>query len=228
MLGETRLMPQLEERLLGSVRFAEEEVSPEMPPDYPDEALRGKRVLYEVEVVSVSEPELPDLDEEFIGKLGVESGSMDDLRSNVRLTLERELRQVCEDHKRRALLDQLLDANPGPGAEVAGGSGSRTGPRGAARSASASPLDPEAGEEAEEPPELPEETPELRAAAEQRVRLQLLVSELAAREEITPDPAEAQRAVADAGFGSARPGGGDAGAGRQPRADRQSARQAAR
>ena len=185
MLGETRLMPQLEERLLGLSASQKKKFRLKMPPDYPDEALRGKRVLYEVEVVSVSEPQLPELDEEFIGKLGVESGSIDDLRSNVRLTLERELRQVCEEHKRRALLDQLLEANPGPAPkslvdqEVEQARESLRPPP--------PPPDPEAGEEAEEPPELPEETPEMRAAAEQRVRLQLLISELAAREEITPD-----------------------------------------
>ena len=185
MLGETRLMPQLEERLLGLSASQKKKFRLKMPPDYPDEALRGKRALYEVEVVSVSEPELPDLDEEFIGKLGVESGSMDDLRSNVRLTLERELRQVCEDHKRRALLNQLLDANQGPAPKSL--VDQEVEQARAALHPPPPPLDPEAGEEAEEPPELPEETPELRAAAEQRVRLQLLVSELAAREEITPD-----------------------------------------
>ncbi|MDE0489733.1 MAG: hypothetical protein OXI07_11145, partial [Gammaproteobacteria bacterium] len=49
------------------------------------------------------------------------------------------------------------------------------------------PADPDGEQEAEEPPDLPEEMPGMRAAAEQRVRLQLLINELAAREEIAPD-----------------------------------------
>ena len=191
MLGETRLMPQLAERLIGLSASRKKRFRLKLPPDYPDESLRGKRVLYEVEVLSVSEPSLPDLDEEFVKALGVESGSADDLRTNVRSTLERELKSVCEDHKRQTLFDQLLAANPGltpksmvdedveqalaamrppPAADTQG--------------------DPESGESqavAEEPQDQPEETPEMRAAAERRVRLQLLISELAAREKIAPD-----------------------------------------
>ena len=183
MLGETRLMPQLEERLVGLSASQKKKFRLKMPPEYPDEALRGKRVLYEVEVVSVAEPSLPDLDEEFIRKLGVDSGAVEDLRSNVRETLERELGSVCEDHKRQALFDQLLSANPGltPKSLV------DQDVEQARAAMSPPPPDPDSEDEAGEPPELPEELPGMRAAAEQRVRLQLLVSELAAREEIAPD-----------------------------------------
>ena len=185
MLGETRLMPQLLDRLVGLSASRKKKFRLKMPTGYPDEALRGKRVLYEVEVVSVSEPSLPDLDGEFIGKLGVESGAIEDLRSNVRATLERELESVCEDHKRQALFDQLLSANPGltPKSLV----DQDVEQARAAMRPPPPPPDPEGEEEPAQPPELPEETPEMRAAAERRVRLQLLINELAAREEIAPD-----------------------------------------
>ena len=185
MLGETRLMPQLLDRLVGLSASRKKKFRLKMPPGYPDEALRGKRVLYEVEVVSVSEPSLPDLDGEFINKLGVESGAIEDLRSNVRATLERELESVCEDHKRQALFDQLLSANPGltPKSLV----DQDVEQARAAMRPPPPPPDPEGEEEPAQPPELPEETPEMRAAAERRVRLQLLINELAAREDIAPD-----------------------------------------
>lgn len=187
MLGETRLMPQLEERLVGLSASRKKKFRLKMPPDYPDETLRGKRVLYEVEVVSVSVPTLPDLDQEFIGKLGVENGSIEELRSNVRATLERELQSVCEDHKRQALFDQLLSANPGLTPRTLVDQDVEQA-RAAMRPPPAPP-DPDDEDEDEdvEPPELPEETPEMRAAAEQRVRLQLLISELAARKQIAAD-----------------------------------------
>ena len=114
MLGETRLMPGLKERLMRLSASRKKKFRLKMPADYPDESLRGKRVLYEVEVVGLSEPELPDLDEEFVRKLGVESGSVDDLRANVKATLERELNSVRDSHRRQSLFDQLLAANAGP------------------------------------------------------------------------------------------------------------------
>ena len=185
MLGETRLMPQLEERLTGLSASQKKKFRLKLPPDYSDETLRGKRVLYQVEVVSVSEPSLPGLDEEFIRKLGVESGSIEDLRSNVRDTLERELESVRADHKRGALFDQLLGANPGPTPRSLVDQDVEQARQ--AMRPPPPPQDPDGEEEAGEPPELPEETPEMRAAAEQRVRLQLLITELAAREKIAPD-----------------------------------------
>ena len=191
MLGETRLMPRLAARLVGLSAAQKKRFRLRLPPDYPEESLRGKRVLYEVEVLSVSAPSLPDLDEEFVKALGVESGSVEDLRTNVRSTLERELQSVCEDHKRQVLFDQLLAANPGltPKSVVDQDieqalAAMRPPPAGDTEG------DQESGDsqgQPEESQDQPEETPEMRAAAERRVRLQLLISELAAREKILPD-----------------------------------------
>lgn len=182
MLGETRLMPQLAERLTGLSASQKKRFRLKMPPDFPQQSVRGKRVLYEVEVVSVSETSLPDLDEDFVKTLGVESGAVEDLRGNVRETLERELQAVCEDHRRQSLFDQLLAANPGPS------------PRSMVdqdiEQTLAAMRPPPADGDAAEPedtPDPPEETPGMRAASERRVRLRLLIAELAAQENIAPD-----------------------------------------
>ncbi len=184
MLGETRLMPQLLERLIGLSASKKKKFRLKMPAEYPTESLRGKRVLYEVEVVSVSQAALPDLDEEFVKKLGVESGSVDDLRSNVWSTLERELKSVLEDHRRQTLFDQLLTANPGltPKCLV-----DQDVEQALASMRRPPPPEAEEGEEQPQPEPGPEETPEMRAAAERRIRMQLLLSELAAREKIAAD-----------------------------------------
>lgn len=205
MLGETRLMPGLKERLMRLSASQKKKFRLKMPADYPDESLRGKRVLYEVDVVGLSEPELPAVDEEFVRALGVESGSVEDLRANVQVTLERELNSVRESHRRQALFDQLLEANAGPSpkslvdqdieqmlagmrpppAEDAGEEGEAQ----KAQEAQDAEEDGEAQEvqEAEQESEMPQETPEMRESSERRVRLRLLLAELAAREKISPD-----------------------------------------
>ena len=188
MLGETRLMPLLLERLIGLSASQKKKFRLKMPVEYPEETVRRKRVLYEVEVLSVSEPSLPDLDEEFVKKLGVESGTIDDLRSDVRSTLERELTSVKEDHKRQSLFEQLLSANPGltpkclVDQDIEQALAAMRPPAAAEADNGGDQQEPEGGAE-----DLPEETPEMRAAAERRIRMQLLISELAAREKITPD-----------------------------------------
>ena len=187
MLGETRLMPRLKERLMSLSPSRKKKFRLKMPGDYPDESLRGKRVLYEVEVVGLSEPELPALDEEFVRKLGVESGSVEDLRANVQASLERELNSVRESHRRQTLFDQLLEANAGPAPKSLVDQDVEQMLAGMRPPPSA---DAEEEGEAQEPPdesEMPQETPEMRAASERRVRLRLLLAELASREKISPD-----------------------------------------
>ena len=184
MLGETRLMPQLQDRLIGLSASQKKKFRLKLPAEYPQESLRGKRVLYQVDVVSVSSPVLRDLDEEFVRELGIESGSADDLRSNVRSTLERELASVLEEHKRQLLFEQLLAANPGLVPRCLVDEDVKQ------ALAAMRPAPPDEGEEGGEQPEAepePEETPEMRAVAERRVRMRLLITELAMREEIAPD-----------------------------------------
>ena len=187
MLGETRLMPQLKERLMRLSASQKKKFRLKMPADYPEESLRGKRVLYEVEVTGLSEPMLPALDEAFVRKLGVESGSTEELRDNVRTSLERELKSLSESHRRQSLFDQLLAANEGPTPKSLVDQDVEQ-----MLASMRPPPSPESeGAEGEEEPggvgDQPEETPEMRAAAERRVRLQLLVAELATREKINPD-----------------------------------------
>ena len=191
LLGDTRLMPRLKERLMGLSASRKKKFRLKMPADYPDESLRGKRVLYEVEVVGLSEPELPDVDEEFVRNLGVESGSVEDLRANVQATLERELNSARESHKRQTLFDRLLEANAGPTPRSLVDqdieqmlAGMRPPPSEDAEEEEGEAQD---ARETQQESEMPQETPEMRAASERRVRLRLLLAELAAREKISPD-----------------------------------------
>ncbi len=184
MLGETRLMPALKERLMRLPVSQKRKFRLRMPPDYPQESLRGKRVLYEVEVLGLSEPALPDLDEEFARKLGVDSGSVEDLRANVRTSLENELKSASAAHRRQALFDQLLEANQGPAPKSLV---DRDVEQILADMRPPPAVQTEGAEGPGQSPEQIQETPEIRAAAERRVRLHLLVAELAAREGIRPD-----------------------------------------
>ena len=186
MLGETRLMPQLQDRLIGLSASQKKKFRLKLPADYPQESLRGKRVLYQVEVVAVSTPALRDLDDEFVRELGIESGSADDLRSNVRSSLERELASVLEEHKRRLLFEQLLAANPGLAPKCLVDEDVEQALAQMRRPPPEKEAEEDGGEQPEAEPE-PEETPEMRAAAERRIRMQLLITELAAREKIVPD-----------------------------------------
>lgn len=88
------------------------ETSLKFPDDYREDALAGKKADVELEVISVSERAVPEVDEEFIKSFGIESGELDDLRKEVRANLERELKQAKTSLAKVTLINALIDAHP--------------------------------------------------------------------------------------------------------------------
>ncbi len=81
------------------------------PDEYGDPQLAGVKVSVELEVKSVQRSELPEIDEEFIKSFAVESGVMDDLRTEVRGNLERELNQATNSFLKTQLVGRLLEVH---------------------------------------------------------------------------------------------------------------------
>ena len=55
---------------------------------------------------------MPEIDEDFIKSFGIESGEIEDLRSEVRNNLERELKQARTSLAKMNLVNALIDAHP--------------------------------------------------------------------------------------------------------------------
>ena len=82
------------------------------PENYRESALAGKAAEVELTVKSISETEIPEVDEEFIRSFGVESGTIDDLRTEIRANLERELKQARNSVMKVNLIDSLIENHP--------------------------------------------------------------------------------------------------------------------
>ena len=66
-------------------------------------------MTFEVSVNSVSEPVIPEIDEEFVKSLGVESGNSDDLREEVKSNMTNELEQKVNGLIKERVMDVLVD-----------------------------------------------------------------------------------------------------------------------
>jgi trigger factor len=80
------------------------------PEHYGDEKLAGNKAKVELEVMKVQRAEMPEIDEEFIQSFAIESGSIDDLRSEVKGNLERELDQATKSFLKAQLINALLES----------------------------------------------------------------------------------------------------------------------
>ena len=81
------------------------------PEQYGDPLLAGKKASVELEVIQVQRADKPEIDEEFIRSFAVESGSVDDLRTEVKGNLERELDQATKSYLKAQLVKSLLETH---------------------------------------------------------------------------------------------------------------------
>jgi trigger factor len=112
VLGEKRMLPQLEEGLLGLSAGEEKTVEVDFPADYRARELAGKRANFKVAVKAVDAPALPELDEEFCKSFGVTEGGLPKLREDVAANMRRELDQTLRNRNKSAVMEKLYQANP--------------------------------------------------------------------------------------------------------------------
>ena len=112
ILGEGRMLAQLEQGLMGAAAGETRELGVDFPADYRATELVGKHATFKVEVKSVEEPALPTLDEEFCKSFGVTEGGLAQLRQDVAANMRRELDQALRNRNKTAVMEKLYQANP--------------------------------------------------------------------------------------------------------------------
>ena len=112
VLGEGRMLPELEQGLVGAAAGDHRDISVNFPADYRATELAGKLATFSTEIKNVEEPALPELDEEFCKTFGVTEGGIPKLREDVAANMRRELEQTLRNRNKTAVMQKLYEANP--------------------------------------------------------------------------------------------------------------------
>ncbi len=112
VLGSGQMIEGFEEPLEGATAGETREVEVTFPDDYHAKQLAGKKALFKVTVKSVSEPVLPEVDEELARSFGVQEGGVEGFYKSVRENLQRELDQRVRARLKEQVIDALLELNP--------------------------------------------------------------------------------------------------------------------
>ncbi|MDH5633869.1 MAG: trigger factor [Gammaproteobacteria bacterium] len=110
VLGSGSMIEGFEAGIKGAKPDETVNVDVTFPADYRAENLAGKKAQFEITVKTVSEPELPPLDDEFAKELGIDGG-VEQMKSDVRDNLERERKQRERNLLRNKVLETLLKVN---------------------------------------------------------------------------------------------------------------------
>ena len=110
ILGESGLLPEFEEGLKNQSARIEKTISARFPTDYGVTALAGKVAEFAIKIKEVAKPRLPQLNEDFINKFGLEEATEKAFRTQIGKNLEREAETRIDTILKEAVFNALLNA----------------------------------------------------------------------------------------------------------------------
>ena len=110
-LGAKRFIEGFEDGLIGAKAGDKRVLKLKFPDEYGNEALAGKETEFEVDVKTVNELVLPELDSELFATLGVTDGGLEEFRAEISKNMERESEQATLTRVKESVMDKLYQAN---------------------------------------------------------------------------------------------------------------------
>jgi trigger factor len=111
-IGSAQVMKEFEDALLGAKAGETREADATFNADHPNKDLAGKRAHFTIQIGKVEEQSPAHFDEDFARSFGIADGNLDNLRSEVRANMERELNEAIRQKMRAQVLDGLYSSNP--------------------------------------------------------------------------------------------------------------------
>ena len=111
VLGSGSMIPGFEDGLTGLKAGEEKDLKLTFPENYQAENLAGQEVLFKIKVNKVSEPELPELNDEFFEQFDVKEGGVEAFRKEVTNNMKRELDSAIKAKVKDQVMDGLSANN---------------------------------------------------------------------------------------------------------------------
>lgn len=108
-LGSGQMIPGFEKAIVGGKAGEDMEIEVTFPEDYHNEDLAGKPAKFDIKIHKVEEAQLPELDQEFFKRFGIEADDEAAFREEVKKNMERELKQAVSNKVKNDVVDGLLE-----------------------------------------------------------------------------------------------------------------------
>ncbi|OZB87318.1 MAG: trigger factor [Thiotrichales bacterium 12-47-6] len=110
VLGSGRMIPGFEDGILGMKAGEQKVIDVTFPEGYQAAHLAGKTAQFDIKVNSVQETQLPEVDEEFIKTFGVDAGTVEAFREDVKKNLSRQVNLSLIKQNKDNVMHALLAA----------------------------------------------------------------------------------------------------------------------
>lgn len=111
VIGSGAMIPGFEDGIIGAAKDTEIEIKVTFPEDYGHNELAGKEATFKITVTKIMSGTLPEVNEEFIKKFGVNEGGVDAFKKDIKDNMVRELERRIGVLNRETLFDKLLEVN---------------------------------------------------------------------------------------------------------------------
>lgn len=108
ILGESNMIEGFEAPIYGMKTGGKKTFTVQFPEDYSNEKLAGKETEFDVELKKLEAGTLPDIDQEFLTKLGI-SGPVESFRDEIKSSLEGEVKKQVLTQSKQAVMQLLLE-----------------------------------------------------------------------------------------------------------------------
>lgn len=110
VLGEGRMLPEFEAATLG-LKVGESKTFPlPFPEDYHGKDVAGKTAEFTITLNKLEWAHMPEVDAEFAKSLGIEDGSVEKMREDIKTNLQREVNARIKARNKEAVMDALVKA----------------------------------------------------------------------------------------------------------------------
>ncbi len=110
VLGSGRMIPGFEDGILGMKAGEQKVIDVTFPEGYQATHLAGKTAQFDIKVNSVQETQLPEVDEAFIKTFGVDAGTVEAFREDVKKNLSRQVNLSLIKQNKDNVMHALLAA----------------------------------------------------------------------------------------------------------------------
>ena len=110
-LGAKTMIPGFEEQIIGMKKDELKDIEVTFPEDYQAENLKGKKVLFKINMKEVSEMKLPELNEEFFKNLNMDVETESEFHEKIKNQLQIDLDSSLKTKTKQRIFDAFETAN---------------------------------------------------------------------------------------------------------------------
>ena len=109
IIGSNSMVPEFEHSIIGMEKNDDKIIDIKFPEKYHNKSLSNKKVQFNIKLKKIEKAVLPEINEEFINKIGIKS-SINDFPTKVAAVMEKSVKPIINDNIKKQIFDKLVES----------------------------------------------------------------------------------------------------------------------